>query len=492
MHHILKFTITMMLYCQTSMCIALSTNDHFLDLPDLPPSLSLVIESQAVVNAATGHVRFVARADDIASAVIAHLTPYERQQIIVVRTVGEKLVCECSGIEDNEYLVSERPIVEPTGGYISINDESYKALLEMMTYPLDQPAFISVAFAELAYVYNADALNDFLRPRGFVLEMHDGMMNSDNFPGYRDTEYFVASDRTHRYVAIRGTSGARDAETSVDAESVPFNTVGMVHRGYLDVARHVLRQTLPFIRENVADDKRLSVVGHSLGGSVALIYGMLLAKAGVNAETMTYAPVPFADPQVVRHFDDILQATNYFLPNEELGGLSGRGEWFSLPGTRQLLPDVGKTAGAAHFVINYLRSMLEHHGKSRVAYEDSLPNCVVEKYPCFTDGIKENFISGCAFSNDSCFARQQYLLFGHAPEATLDKNALDLMIDKSIRMLATRQLSDHHHRVHRYRLAWLMSKQGNQEIARKLIGAGDEPAGGFHRYLLETIGNPPR
>ncbi len=465
--------IILMLYAAlaATACIALPAKDRFVNLPTLPVSVWSHLQTQAVVNARTGGIRFVARLNEVASTSSA--------DTVWINRLDDALVCQCSALGDHEYLISEEPITDESGVYVSFNDESYKAVLEMVPYPMDAPVYSSVALSELAYVYNGTALADFLFVKGFQMELHSGMMNSSEYPGFRDTEYFMARDAAHRYLSIRGTSGARDIETTVDAALVPYKNLGLVHKGYLEVARHIFTRVYPALADSSLP---IVVTGHSLGGSVAILVSMLLTDAGVPVTNLNFAPVPMADRKVALHYADLLPITNYFLPNEELAGLSGYGQLLWLPGDRVELPYVGTTAGAAHFVINYLKSVLVEGGRSRANYEAALPNCVLEKYACF-DGKKENFVSSCAFVADDCFESQRQLLLGHPADDELNDESVDQMISDAARMLVSEPLTEHHQRVLRYRLAYLLQLSGDNMAAQRLLEGTQAAEAGFAGFL---------
>ena len=162
-------------------------------------------------------------------------------------------------------------------------------------------------------------------------------------------------------------------------ELVPFRGPASAHRGYLDVARYLHAELGDLIRDS---DLPVIVTGHSLGGSVALLLAMMLADEGQPVRVITYAPAPIVDGRTADDYTGLLRADNFFLPNEELAGLSGDNRWLRLPGQRRSLPAVGKTAGAAHFVINYLKAQLVAHGLDRQTWASGLPDCVLNRTGC--------------------------------------------------------------------------------------------------------------
>jgi hypothetical protein len=362
--------------------------------------------------------------------------------------------------------------------------------MELINYPFTDKSLISVAFSELAYVYNATALELFLRERQFELKRHHGFMNSTDYPGYRDTQYFVAESSNGLYVVVRGTSGAADVTTSFDAEPRPFMNVGLSHRGYTDVAENIFREIEPLVR---ATQKPIIAIGHSLGGSVALILSLLITDAGIKVENLNFAPVPVVDLHVSRHFEGLLQIQNFFLENEELASLEAN-TLFRLPGTRTSLPNVGTTAGAAHFVINYLKSMLKVHDLSVEQYSASMPDCVVVKYACFS-GNKNFFISACALNNDQCLIDQAQWLLGYPiaqdirsyPEPT--HKSVEQLTKQTLASFEDNRLTPTIERLMSLRLAYFYLLAGKTTQVEKLLNrAGTNYQTGFEGLIRRGLG----
>lgn len=474
---------------------ALEQDDPYLPLhPDLPPSLYTYIDRAFVLNMREGSVRmvpavsgidraaFLARLDaaGVPPFVFAHIdSPYPPDH-----GGPMEALCECSLLGEAEFIVSEMPFLNADGQYVSVNDESYKAVLELIRYPFTDIELASVALSELAYVYNSEALRIFLEDKGFELLDHAGFMNSSDYPGYRDSQYLVTRGIDTLFVVVRGTSGALDIETTVDAELVPLGQLGLVHGGYFDIARHIRESVLELVQRS---NDPVVVTGHSLGGSVSLMLTLMLMTDGLAVQNLNFAPVPLVDFRVASVFAETTNIVNYFLPNEELGSLEAQGDWLYLPGEREIMADVGTTAGAAHFVINYLKSMLVKKQLSKKAYEDDMPDCVVIKYACF-DGDELNFISACAFDQDHCMQREFELLTGLP--ASIEPSAA--MLEAEVRRVNRRLLetgSAHEYRALTHRLVYLLIQQGNGEAARRLFAslAPGAKENGFSGYLRRQL-----
>ncbi len=418
--------------------LSISEDVSISDLPDIEPL--------PVFDTLTGQTRFVPLTfERTAPGSVVHFgemdDPYTGAPI---------LSCRCSPhLGEAEFVVSEVPVYDPERAtYVSVNDESYKAVMELIDYPHSNVDLNTVSFSELAYVYNETALELFLNAKGFELVMARGFMNSVDHPGFRDSQFFVAKESASGqfYVVIRGTSRAKDLETSVETEMIDWGNAGKALKGYGEVARHVYEETTPFFQGQLAG-KPLIVTGHSLGGAVAILASILWLEDGMRLEVPVYAPPPVGDQTLAAHYGSILDnyVTSYFLPNEELLN-SERATFLGSLGKRTFLEEVGTTAGAAHFVINYLKSMLLKHDYSRTWYEHSMPHCVVVKYPCFLASdqgtLAENIarlVPDCAFYDQHCLDRAEKHVKGYSRNNMTVHEYADLARRNKM-LLATRKL----------------------------------------------------
>jgi hypothetical protein len=400
---------------------AIDRSPAYFELPNnLPPSLYEEILPLPVFTMTTQaiHYRAAVKSTSVAALkarLIAFDSAWQTQPLpfLILTADGEEWQCDCEGLTATEYLVSEVPIKDASDYYRSINDESYKAIMELIDYPVNTIALATVSFSEISYIYNATALSQILDHLGFELLFSEGFLNSA--APYRDSQFFVTQSRDTgtRYVVIRGTSGPLDIETSADHQLVDVAKVGQAHGGFADIARHV-DEVLSKVFS--LDEQAWIVTGHSLGGSVSILLTERWRRRGIHAQSFNYAPAPTVDSKFLNYskgvHDDAIH--NYFLPNEELKVESNidTEHWLYVPGALHTLPAVGTTAGAAHFVINYLKSQLITHNFSKTSYEDSMPNCVLIKYACFTDNT-DGYIPACAMTEDECMHQALPYLVGY-------------------------------------------------------------------------------
>lgn len=75
MHRHVKTALAVLLvFYQLDAALALHSNDRYIDLPSLPISLWERVENQAVVNAATGDIRFIARVNNVSDSLLTRVT----------------------------------------------------------------------------------------------------------------------------------------------------------------------------------------------------------------------------------------------------------------------------------------------------------------------------------------------------------------------------------------------------------------------------------
>lgn len=386
----------------------------------LVPSLYDHVFRIPVMNARSGDIRYMTAFREISRDGLDDLLSRSRQQgegelfpdAPLVRTLADgSLDCDCTAaLRADEFIISESDVFDHSAGrYVSLNDESYKAILELRDYPLTDDRSVAVAFSELVYVYNERAIRSFLEARGYDLVLSYGFMDSETYPGVDDTQFILVREKGNgRYiVAIRGTSGVADLKTNINAAMEAWIGAGRVHNGFartMDVIAGELEVHDGDIR---ASGHPVLVLGHSLGGAASILLTIALNERGIDAHAINVAPPPVGDRGFEEHYKEIGERLiNLFLPGEELDTADKpqQFQWMRLVGGKHYLDDVGKTAGAVHFVINYLKSVLKSHGGDVLAYSNSLPVCVFEKSACFLDDVIQ-FAPLCLFEDWSCFER---------------------------------------------------------------------------------------
>jgi pimeloyl-ACP methyl ester carboxylesterase len=483
---------------------ALDAENLLLTLPtDLEDHEIAQINTMAVFDVTSGKVRFLPAITDISNVTSDRLKSKGTQgDIVLLKTAFDSnnrtkgLSCDCEYIlNDSEYLVSETPVLDQaSAGYVSINDEAYKAVMELIDYPLTSLELTTVAFSELSYVNHQDAIEQFLNARDFELIESWGFLNSANYPGFLDTQFFLAkriSDDQY-FLVIRGTSGRADVSTSARVGFVRWGKRGKALKGYAEVAEHVWAELRPHLSKIQSSDKPVIVTGHSLGGAISILTAIRFADINLPYTVHSYAPAPIGDPALYDFYQHKMDkhVTNYYLPNEEL--LATRSaqvtQYVRLIGTTRLLQDVGTTAGAAHFIINYLKSMLLEYGYSREWYEHSMPHCVVVKYPCFAatpqGDFQENlarYVPLCSYTNEDCEKRAALHLRGYQSAGTPEQ-IMRLAARKKL-VLVERKLDLQQQALLFLQLSNIHRKLGDTALAQKFLHS--------HQNRLAELGISP-
>ena len=410
----------------------------------LPPSLYSHLMTVPVFNVDTGRLRFLTGFKDIERRYLySRLFRYTRRDdlelyqapLFSTEDGTGAITCDCRRfLEPGEFIVSETPVTDMSGmSFLSLNDESYKAVMELIDFPLETDTMIAVSFSELVYVYNARAIERFLDRRGFDLVYSYGFMESPVYPGESDAQFIIARQRANgRFIiCVRGTSGVADLKTNVDAAMVPWDGVGRVHKGFADIMEIVWKTVRGHAAEINGSGQPVLITGHSLGASVAILLTIVMRDAGMDAYAITCAPAPMGDREFEAAYGerrDVIE--NLFLPGEELdtAGNLDVVQWMHLIGTKRYLDDVGKTAGATHFVINYLKGVLKLHARPVVPYERSVPLCVLDKFNCFDGGVIQ-FTPLCTLDDWGCFAANADFAFG-LDATRRGAGALDLLVGR--------------------------------------------------------------
>jgi pimeloyl-ACP methyl ester carboxylesterase len=436
------------LLCVVAPGVAAQESGVSLDQPLPLPILRKVTEI-AVFNADTGSVRWLKVLRDVEPEQTANRLsrfldrPVEAGALRVVRDAGDQLSCNCLPLlQPGEYLVSEEPIRDVSGRYVSVNDESFKAITELLDYPLNEPALTGVMLSELTYVNNDDAVRRFLSARGFDVVLTYGFLNAERRESTLTLPVIVARhDATGAgYIGVRGTAEVGDLRTNLQATLVPWaENAGLVHKGFFDAANETVRIAGDALGEMHATAPQMPIyaVGHSLGAAVTAMLTVRLADDIPTLRAFGFAPPPIGN----RAFAEAVRAhaahvTNFFVPHEEirtLGDLSqiSKLQWL---GAETLLDDMGATASRYHYVINYLKGVLKANGGSVKDYEQSLPVCVLHKTPCFA-GWRENVVPLCVLDDPTCIETRwpemrAWLMGGEAERTTArtDLAALKLRV----------------------------------------------------------------
>ncbi len=113
--------------------------------------------------------------------------------------------------------------------------------------------------------------------------------------------YFIIEDKNKTIVAIRGTANMKNALTDVMASEEQFLNYKFVHvhHGFYSIAKQIYKT----IKLNTK--KPVVIVGHSLGGAVALLYGAMLSERDVKVSIFTFGMPPVANKAFLKKYNHL-------------------------------------------------------------------------------------------------------------------------------------------------------------------------------------------
>jgi hypothetical protein len=108
-----------------------------------------------------------------------------------------------------------------------------------------------------------------------------------------DSRYFIYFDHKNRTqtVSVRGTTSKANAWSDFNSIKVPDSGLGIyLHRGFKSAADDIYTDMRPFLQK----DYKTRATGHSLGGAIAAILMLNLARDGFNVEQV----LTFGQPKI--------------------------------------------------------------------------------------------------------------------------------------------------------------------------------------------------
>lgn len=131
---------------------------------------------------------------------------------------------------------------------------------------------------------NTTALANKLAQQDEVL-LHDSVIPNS------DVLYFLSENSQYQTIAIRGTANLNNVIVDLTVSLQPNTVLGiLLHQGFAEAAQQVLEDVRPYLRSN----KPIRITGHSLGGAIAVVLGMLVQEESLPLEQIT----TFGQPKV--------------------------------------------------------------------------------------------------------------------------------------------------------------------------------------------------
>jgi len=134
----------------------------------------------------------------------------------------------------------------------------------------------------------------------------NGLHYTDTFMDDKktDTQAILLESRTEYVIVIRGTSSLLDWVMDIEFWKKKDKALDLhLHRGYRKGAYALLK-----LLGSLSKSKIIKITGHSLGGSVGVILGMLLIERGYTVEYV----ITFGSPKVVNY--DIHKSIYRYMP----------------------------------------------------------------------------------------------------------------------------------------------------------------------------------
>jgi predicted lipase len=190
-----------------------------------------------------------------------------------------------------------------------------------------------------------------------------------------DTQAFITHNDKVVLISIRGTAGNSDVLRDLDARQIPYGDgPGQAHRGFLGAFSSAKEFIDRYLESFHTNEQTILVVGHSLGGAIALLVAEWLRRWAKNPDVIlyTFGAPRTVDATFVREAKDLThhRMVNH---NDPIPGIPFTwmdSEWKTLIPSAVLASSVGPTkyvgiGGVLASLVNMEGDNYEHHGEQR-------------------------------------------------------------------------------------------------------------------------------
>jgi len=168
-----------------------------------------------------------------------------------------------------------------------------------------------LAFAQMSYLSPISALE--------VAKGIDASVSSATFFDIKDTQFYIVDMPVKKVVSFRGTSSASDAVDDARAYLVEFEGLNVkVHKGFYDQ----FKDAWPLLRDHLSrtpKNREIHFVGHSLGGALATLAGLLAVQAFgfQNVHVCTFGSPKVGDLNFARLFNATIENSARYVNRDD-------------------------------------------------------------------------------------------------------------------------------------------------------------------------------
>ncbi len=157
----------------------------------------------------------------------------------------------------------------------------------------------------------------FASPEGqAALLAHDAYLNPQEFllkyksPEYElvskkadNIKFYIFSKKRELIIVFEGTNNLASIQTDLDLKEVAFlnNKKSRVHNGYFSEAKAAYEKLSPYLNK----EKKIIIIGHSLGGAVGHLLAALLYKQAYHVQLYTFGAPPVGNEDFVSMIKDL-------------------------------------------------------------------------------------------------------------------------------------------------------------------------------------------